>query len=498
MSNSMSDRAFTHRFIHAAQQYPRHTAIKAGGVSVNYEELLRMVKTMMRLVEDHAVGETRLGVADQNDVLTYATFIAINLVGKTYVPLSTRGTSVRNAAILEQANVKLVFSSTAFSCGDIRVVLTGSKSHSAEHSREITISSSSEPAYILFTSGSTGVPKGVPVMNKHLNAFFDFFLNRQHYDFSPADRFLQVYEAGFDVSVFSAFTPLFSGGSVYLIPRRNFPHLEIPQLLLDEEITVLSMVPTVLHYLHPYFPELQFEKLRYSFFSGDKLFQSHALAWSECIPNARIVNCYGPTETTIVCTQFPWSAEAGEEQSLNGVVPLGKLFPGMDYLVLTETEQEANENEQGELCLAGKQVISSYLNNQEAHRFLKYTKNGKEMVFYRSGDRVHVNTQGNLVFHGRTDTQVKINGYRVEPGEIEAVLARITGIHLNAVVACDTAEGLQSLVAFVEGAGNADALREQLAAHLPHYLLPKSIRFVESMPLTPNGKIDKQKLLSFV
>jgi acyl-coenzyme A synthetase/AMP-(fatty) acid ligase len=285
---------------------------------------------------------------------------------------------------------------------------------------------------------------------------------------------------------------------MYLLPRKNFAWLEIPQMLDKDEITVLSMVPSVLHYLQPYLSGFRFEKLRYSFFSGDKLYHSLAAAWSKCLPFAEIINCYGPTETTIVCTWYRWHADQSGQESFNGVVPLGKPFPGMEFILMDENGKEVIQGETGEICFSGPQVIDAYLNNTSEEQFFTKNKVGIPQRFYCTGDRVKINPDGNLLFVGRTDTQVKINGYRVEPAETEAILNELTGSKQNAVISFTRKDGETGLCAFLEGAGNNNALATELRKRLPPHCVPELIRFVPEMPMSANGKIDRMELLRFV
>jgi D-alanine--poly(phosphoribitol) ligase subunit 1 len=488
---------FTSRFLESCRTYPKHTAIWKDGQSHTYSELLSMVKAQIGLIRRECLHEKCIAVADQNDAYTYASFIALNLLGKTYLPLSLRNPQTHRDNILAESGTLSILSSGELQSSCAKVISSLVEPLSGEWEESLEKKESSEPAYILFTSGSTGKPKGVPVGNAQLHAFFDFFSDEPRFSFGPADRFLQVYEATFDVSVFSAFMPLFKGGCMYLLPRKKFAWLEIPQILEKEEITVLSMVPSVLQYLQPYMPDLQFKKLRYSFFSGDKLYHSLALAWSKCLPAAEIVNCYGPTETTIVCTWYPWQAEQSALESLHGIVPLGKPFPGMEFILRAENGEEAMPGETAELCFSGPQVIEAYLHNAFEEQFFTKEFSGVQKRFYRTGDRVKINAEGNLLFAGRMDLQVKINGYRVEPAETEAMLHELTGNKQCAVIAFVRKDGNASLCAFLEGTGNVATLLAELRKRLPPQAVPGLIHFLPEIPMTANGKIDRPELLRF-
>jgi amino acid adenylation domain-containing protein len=489
---------FTNRFLVSCRNYPTRPAICKEGLIHTYAELISIVNALIILIRKNCPAEKCIAVADQNDAYTYASFIALNLLGKTYLPLSIRNPMEHRDKILVESKTVFVLSSGEFQSACAKVISSQVKPLEQEWNEGPGNNECTQPAYLLFTSGSTGEPKGVPVGNSQLNAFFDFFSDEARFSFGPSDRFLQVYEATFDVSVFSAFMPLFKGGCMYLLPRKNFAWLEIPQMLDKDEITVLSMVPSVLHYLQPYLSGFRFEKLRYSFFSGDKLYHSLAAAWSKCLPFAEIINCYGPTETTIVCTWYRWHADQSGQESFNGVVPLGKPFPGMEFILMDENGKEVIQGETGEICFSGPQVIDAYLNNTSEEQFFTKNKVGIPQRFYCTGDRVKINPDGNLLFVGRTDTQVKINGYRVEPAETEAILNELTGSKQNAVISFTRKDGETGLCAFLEGAGNNNALATELRKRLPPHCVPELIRFVPEMPMSANGKIDRMELLRFV
>jgi acyl-coenzyme A synthetase/AMP-(fatty) acid ligase len=266
------------------------------------------------------------------------------------------------------------------------------------------------------------------------------------------------------------------------------------KMLKENKITVLSMVPTILHYISNYFDELHFPDLRYSFFSGDALHHSLAAKWKRCIPNAVVHNFYGPTETTIVCTRYIWNETDSAQEPVNGIVPLGKLFPQMEFLITDERCAPVGIHEKGELCFSGVQVIEKYLNNENEEAF--FLHNGKR--FYRTGDLVSMNEKRNLVFLGRKDSQVKINGYRIELSEVEETIRLATGCR---TVACTDADshGLNYLCAFIESKNHDEKeVRGKVAETLPAYMLPKKIIFVDKIPLTINNKTDKAELLQLL
>lgn len=490
-------------FLKSVSAYPNHNALWIDNHFYTYNELFKIVLGIYNQIPSDETYKS-IGIYCKDDVYSYASILAVSLYGAAYVPLNNKNPLLRNKNIVEQCDLKLIITSVKSAdvkaiAGDANVLFI---SNSKQSSTELPMTSPLNPlsegegavvwsiinqpiAYILFTSGSTGQPKAVPVSHANVNHFFNFFL--KNYDFNPTDKFLQVYELNFDVSVFSFFMPLITGACCYVLPNEGIRFVKILEFMQEHKITIVSMVPTILKYAEKYLNELSFPCLRYSFFSGDPLYQHHAKNWSRTLPNAQIHNFYGPTETTIVCTRYIWNASESEKEAVNNIVPLGKSFEGMEALILDEKNQPS---EKGELCFSGTQVISGYLNGTNEDKFFNYQ--GKR--FYKTGDIASLNTNGNLIFYGRSDSQVKINGYRVELGEIEFVLEKY--LKTKCVVLClKDKNQMNGLIAFIETVSfDEQQLKDQLFETLPDYMIPHRYIAIEELPLNPNGKIDKESL----
>jgi D-alanine--poly(phosphoribitol) ligase subunit 1 len=471
----------------AALKFPDNKALHINEKYYNYSELFKIVDAVYKKIPREKVYD-RIGIFCNDDVFTYASILAVNLYGAAYVPLNRKYPSQRNKRIIEESGIQLILTSSSehnlFS-NHLEIIFTSDENRS-DDSSELIQRSFQNISYILFTSGSTGEPKGVPVTHSNVKAFFEHFF--KNYDFNSKDKFLQTYELTFDVSVFSFFMPLMVGACCYILPDQGSKPVKIAECLQKHEITVVSMVPGVIQYLEKYLPEIKLPSLRFSFFSGDALYYHQAVKWQQCLPNGKIHNFYGPTETTIVCTGYVFDEFKSEKESVNDIVPLGKAFDGMQFIIVDE---DLKESSKGELCFSGDQVIPAYLNNSNEDKFFSY----KNKRFYCTGDIASLNSNGNLIFHGRTDSQVKINGYRVELPEIENAINKMFGI--KTIVLCVKEKEINQLVAYIETASfKEEIIKRKLSELLPDYMIPFKFISTLSFPLNENGKIDRQALIN--
>ncbi len=479
-------------FLKNVVSFPERNAVFVDEKYYTYQQLWEIVDTIYQSIPINETYKT-IGIYCNNDIYTYASILAVNLYGAAYVPLNNKFPSIRNRTCVEQCELMLILSSSETE--DLTMIAKGvtiiytqvDNGKNDQKLFQIVNYKKTEQAiaYILFTSGTTGVPKGVPVSHSNENHFFNYFLT--NYDFNEQDKFLQVYELTFDVSVFSFFMPLMVGACCYVLPDAGIKFLKTIEYLKKFDITVVSMVPIVLRYIAPYLKEISLPQLRYSFFSGDALFHELAVEWKRSLPSGEIHNFYGPTETTIVCTRYVFDEKKAKEESVNGIIPLGKIFEGMSFIIIDENHQLVNK---GELCIAGTQVIACYLNNQHQDRFFIHDS----IRYYKTGDIVSLNKYGNLVFYGRTDSQVKINGYRIELLEIENAISKITNTAV-VVLSKMTENRINKLIAYIEGITvNEKLLKDKLSNIFPNYMIPQQFVAVEKFTLNANGKVDKPQL----
>ena len=494
----------TDQFIENCFKYPNNNALFINEKYFTYSELLNVTFSILLDFKKNNNIDSKIAIYCSDDIETYSSILAVSILGACYVPINSRNPIQHSLEITESAGIRTILHSNKI---DIPQELTNYnlqavfiETRNCSFSKQDLVATiHQENAYLLHTSGSTGKPKGVNIKHIQVEAFFDFFTEENGFHFSEKDRFIQPFELTFDVSVFCLFMPLNLGACCYVVPKNGLKFLETIRLLKDHSITVSTFVPTILNHIDKYLNELRLPSLRYSFFIGDKLSHNLTCKWKKSIPNAEIFNFYGPTEATIMCSYYKWEESISKIESVNDVVPIGKLFPNLEFKIINE-EKIAQSQEIGELYIYGNQVITSYNNLTNEDSFLNIDD---EKKYYKTGDLVHLNEDGNLIYHSRVDRQVKINGYRIEINEIEACIRRKIN-HPFCVTTFKNKNQLNELVLFMEikgedeiegeGEGEGEDLISFLKQELPSYMIPQKVINIKNIPYNSNQKIDFKKL----
>lgn len=457
----------------------------------SYEFLRKRIATLFGIVKDMS-GET-VAIITHDHIDTYAAIWACWLCGKNYVPLNPNSPADLNNRIKSQVELAGIMDSTETTNWP-----DASEQHTDKllENASVVVPDDNSTAYILFTSGSTGVPKGVPITFGNVAAFVDAFY-QMGYTVSENDRVLQMFELTFDLSVMSYLIPQLHGACVYTIPQGRIKFSYIFELLDEHHLTIALMVPSMLNFLRPYFDEIDCPKLRYSLFCGEALQLDILDEWATRVPNARIDNVYGPTENTIFCTYYTYKRD-GINPHHNGILTIGKSMANSDCTVMNEADVPAATDEIGELCLSGGQLTPGYLNNPVLNEsaFFSYNNGEQTTRYYRSGDLCRLAPDGNLMYAGRKDTQVKIQGFRVELSEVEFQAKKALSEKTNTVAfAQENNQGIHEIFLVIECVTlDENSLKESLKNSLPAYMLPKSIFTLEEFPLNVNGKIDRKNI----
>ncbi len=365
-----------------------------------------------------------------------------------------------------------------------------------------------DPAYMIYTSGSTGVPKGVLIRHKGLSNYLHWAT--EYYKTHEGEGILLHSPVAFDATLTSLFCPLLSGNLVCIVPESDNAIEVLLKYLTGEyarDWSLLKVTTSHLDLLTAMIPDVAKSKITRCFvLGGEALFSHNIKPWLEHAPNTRIINEYGPTETVVGCCIY----EPKSSTDADGPIPIGRPIWNTQLYVLDHDGRPLAPGLEGELYVAGLGVGLGYWNREDltAERFkttsdlrLHEISPKKDAVpIYRTGDRVRMQADGQLVFLGRIDQQIKLRGYRIEPGEIEARIRSIEGVRQAAVFTMNVAEQ-ENLVAAVESSGMTlmeSKIRTQLHESLPSYMVPTHIVLLDQIPLNQHGKMDMNSLLDRV
>lgn len=443
-----------------------------------------------------------VGLYAHRDLTTYAGMLGIMHAGHGYMPLHPELPQERLAAMLERSGTRAILTSREHADGAIGLAeRSGSKVHVIIANAEVKGERSIEPctqspyAYLLFTSGSTGVPKGVPIRQSNVLAY----LKEMERIAAPTatDRFTQLFEFTFDLSVHDIFLCWAAGGTLVVPSREQL--LAPAAFVRANAITCWFAVPSMallMDRMRTLKPGAM-PTLRFSAFCGEPLPEDLVRKWSAAAPNSRVLNLYGPTEATIAITAHEWKSD--QERGHVGIVSIGKPFPSAQGVVLNEA---GVGTEEGELWLGGPQVAEGYWQAPEqTGQVFQFLPSDPSARYYRTGDRVRKDEHGNLYFLSRTDQQVKVRGHRIELEEINHVLREQGGAAFAQTVAFPITDGIAlGLVAFLplDVKDQANDLLNACRAHLPEHMVPARLIFLPDLPTNSNGKVDRKALLELL
>ena len=514
-------------FLASATRFADRPALQLGGEVLSYRMLCDRAAALAATLDAHAIaGEPPLtAVFGHRSIAAYASVLGALFRGHGYVPLNPAFPTDRSRAMLLRSGCHslIVDSHGARQLEDVLKGVAEPLVLLLPEHDDVTALADRWPAhrflsradlldagrwrakevdqngmaYLLFTSGSTGQPKGVMVAHRNVTHFVDAMVER--YAVTEVDRFSQTFDLTFDLSAFDMFVA-WERGACLVCPTHSQKMLP-GKYLSDSGITIWFSVPSTavlmsrLRILKPG----KFAGLRLSLFCGEALPVEVLQKWADAAPNSVLENLYGPTELTIACTLYRWDPQRSTAECELGIVPIGEPYPGMKVLVADEQQREVPVGETGELLMTGPQLTLGYYQDAERTAAAFVTPPGRGEIYYRTGDRVRRPAAGRpLVYLGRVDNQIKIQGYRVELGEIEAVLREEAGVDVAIAVGWPmTAGGADGIVGFL-GAEHADvaSIRERVVARLPPYMHPSELRLVAEFPLNANGKVDRKALLS--
>jgi amino acid adenylation domain-containing protein len=506
---------------------PDRPALYVHGRTVSYAELWDHAASLAATLQGslHAGAPRLTAVFADKSRTGFAAILGALLAGHGYVPLNVRFPVGRTRRMLQQAGcISVIVDSSAEPLLDgllqdvdvsLLVIVPERDNvdafaerwprHTFLGAQDLAPSEAWEArapahdlAYLLFTSGSTGMPKGVGVTHASVTHFVETMVDR--YGIVCEDRFSQMFDTTFDLSVFDLFVAWHQGACVYCPTRATL--LNPDRFIREHELTVWFSVPTVgllmqrLGALKP----TRYPSLRWSLFCGEPLPMDLAKAWSAAAPMSSLENLYGPTELTVACTAYRWEPVTSPSECCAGIVPIGVPTRGMRAKVVDHHLAEVAPGQVGELLIAGPQRAPGYWRDAEAteRAFLRLPEGD---VYYRTGDRVRRPVgDGPMAYVGRVDHQIKVLGHRVELEEVESVLREEPGVHEAVALGWPlTSTGTAGVVAFVTG-GEIDvaAMRVRMQQKLQSYAVPQTIHVLPALPQNASGKVDRQALRSLL
>jgi aspartate racemase len=480
---------------------PHKVALSFRGADLTYGELNRRANQLARRLRDQGVREeSHVALAMGRSFELIIGLLAIVKAGGVYVPLDMTYPRERLSFMLQDTRPDVVLTETGetdldASLARIVQVTEDMAEFSSESDENLGVDvGPRNAAYVMYTSGSTGVPKGVVIEQRSI---IRLVCDPDYIKISPQDTFLQLAPTSFDASTLEIWGPLLNGARMVIMPPGTLTLKDIGRTIEQERVTTLWLTAGLFHSMvDEELPSLA--TVRNMLAGGDVLSQIHVQKFLEAHRSSTVINGYGPTEgTTFTCCH---SLRYGD--SIGKTVPIGHPISKTRVLILDESMNPVPPGDTGELYIGGEGVARGYLNQPEltAERFVNNIDSADPAgVMYRSGDLVKMRPDGVIEFLGRKDNQVKIRGFRVELGEVEAGLLRHpTVLQATAIVVENDVAGKTIHAFWTAKAGivteNSELLRF-VGEHLPSYMLPASLTRLHTLPLTENGKVDRKQLL---
>lgn len=509
------ERLLHYNFVNIVRHTPDKIAVRTSKESITYQELfLQADKISQFILSKGKSKELVIAVAIDKSVTQIAAIVGILLSGYAYMPINPSWPKARIEQILRKSKVKTIVTHSEFakkfsSFADCKIfyandIVCCRADNNRLLSHEIK---SCDVAYVLFTSGSTGDPKGVAI--EHGSVFNTIVHVNSRFDVNAQDAVLALAAANFDLSVYDIFGMLNVGGTIVLPtteemiePARWIEYLNAYDVTIWNSVPALSQM--LVEYIANYYDQsLVFPKVRVVHMGGDWIPLDLPNKLKKIFPNARIVGGGGSTETSIWGCMY--EIKDVDPQWKN--IPYGKALPGQTMRILDKYLNECPEGVIGEICFGGVGLARGYWNDPERTKqsFQRHPTTGE--VIYRSGDLGRLMDDGNVEILGRIDNQIQVNGYRVELEEVELFLSRHPCVAECMVLAKDTKNKSKRLIGAVVLRNNILVKDRQqlmldiknfLAVSLPEYMVPKSIIFVDHFPLSGNGKVDRLALTAMI
>lgn len=480
------------RFSHLARVHPERAALICGETEISYGELEVWSDRVCQMLASAGIGSGHhVGAGFTRGSKLIAALLGILKSGAAYVPIDPAYPPARIARMIESAKLTTVLTSSDHAAvfQNVCVLRVEDAVHPFVPSDDAG-PLEGDPVYAIFTSGSTGEPKAASVFHTGFANLLEWYCGEL--SLGPFDKTLVISSPSFDLTQKNLFSPLLTGGTLVLDEGQTYDLTRILKLVTDHGVTLINCTPSAFYPLVDACAANGFRELatlRFAVLGGEPISIPRLRSWLEhptC--KAEVVNSYGPTECTDICLFH--RMDRGN-LDVFPFVPLGTEIPNVRVSIRDENLNLLPDGEIGELCITGEGVGGGYLHDAErtASRFVGMDNQAPCPKLYRTGDLAKRLPCGTYEFRGRADHQVKVNGYRVELGEIELALNE----HPDVTEAVVTAAG-GFLTAHVKGTADSATLKDFLTGRLPAYMVPGRFQPVVEFPLTPNGKIDRKKL----
>ncbi|WP_051240371.1 non-ribosomal peptide synthetase [Paenibacillus alvei] len=484
-------------FEEQVEKTPEQLAVVLGERRMSYRELNERANRLAWTLKNRGIKpETIVAIMVDRSLEMVVGIMGVLKAGGAYLPIDPEYPEERIDYMLKDSGTEWLLTQEPFvqQIGNhftgVVLDLHNPATYAVHSTNPDSLCRADNLAYVMYTSGSTGKPKGT--LTTHAN-ITKVVIQTNYIDITAEDRILQLSNYAFDGSTFDIFGALLNGARLVMADKETLLDVSrLVEMLEQEGITVFFITTALFNLVAELEPSI-FSKVRKVLFGGEKVSVPHVQRALQAAGEDRIIHVYGPTEATVFSTYYPVRTLPVDAYD----VPIGKPLANTQVYVLSSTGQLQPIGVPGELCIAGDGLARGYLTQLELtkEKFIKHPFASSERV-YRTGDLARWLPDGNLEYVGRIDHQVKIRGYRIELGEIEARLQRHDRVKEAIVLARKSGSGDLQLCAYVVGEGALDVaeLRRFMGRHLPSYMIPSFFMQLEKMPLTPNGKINRQSL----
>ncbi|MBD0385366.1 MAG: amino acid adenylation domain-containing protein, partial [Nostoc sp. C3-bin3] len=510
-SHYPQDKCLHQLFEAQVAQNPNAVAVVFADESLTYHQLNQRANQLAHHLRSLGIGaQTKVGLCVERSIEMVVAILSILKAGGTYVPIDPTYPQQRSVFILEDAQVELLLTQSQLlekftNCPTQVLVLDTfvfSNTHLLAENLNLDVAAD-HVAYVIYTSGSTGTPKGV--LCTHHNVVRLFQATKSWFNFNANDVWTLFHSIAFDFSVWELWGALIHGGKLVVVPYwvSRSPD-EFYLLLFQQQVTVLNQTPSAFRQLMRVDESVgahQDLNLRLVIFGGEALELQSLQPWLQRHgdESPQLINMYGITETTVHVTYRPITANDVFNHSGSAI---GRPIPDLEIYILDQHEQPVPIGIPGEMYVGGAGVAQGYLNRPDLtnSKFISHPFSNNVLTrLYRTGDLARYLANGDIEYLGRIDHQVKIRGFRIELGEIDALLALHPDVAEVAVVVREDAPGEKHLVAYVVPCQKQNEilttnLREFLQQKLPDYMVPSAFVILDTLPLTSNGKLDRQAL----